>query len=109
MEQEKPAKISRPFLSFFQLLAALSSLTMLYFLYQAQILPIHLFGLIAIFYFLLVALLVIISRKINLLVILIILDILLNLALTFVFYKYIIIDLKLYLNNYFLFHSLYTY
>ena len=88
MQQEKPVKKSRPLLSFFQLLAALSSLTMLYFLYQAQILPIHLFGLIAIFYFLLVALLVIISRKINLLVILIILDILLNLALTFVFYKY---------------------
>ena len=88
MKQEKTAKISRPFLSFFQLLATLSSLIMLYFLYQAQILPIHLFGLIAIFYFLLVALLVIISRKINLLVILIILDILLNLALTFVFYKY---------------------
>ena len=88
MKQEKTAKISRSFLFFFQLLATLSSLIMLYFLYQTQILPIHLFGLITIFYFLLVALLVIISRKINLLVILIILDILLNLALTFVFYKY---------------------
>ena len=88
MKQEKPVKKSRPLLFFFQLLAALSSLAMFYFLYQAQILPVHLFGLIIIFYLLLVALLIIISRKINLLVILIILDILLNLALTFVFYKY---------------------
>lgn len=88
MQQEKTVKKSRSLLSFFQLLAALSSLTMLYFLYQAQILPIHLFGFIAIFYLFLVALLIIISRKINLLVILLILDILLNLALSFVFYKY---------------------
>ena len=88
MQQEKPVKKSRPLLFFFQLLAALSSLTMLYFLYQAQILPIHLFGLITIFYLILVALLIIISRKINLLVILLVLDILLDLALTFVFYKY---------------------
>ena len=88
MQQEKTVKKSRPLLSFFQLLAALSSLTMLYFLYQAQILPIHFFGLIAIFYLLLVGLLIIISRKIILLVILLVLDILLNLALSFVFYKY---------------------
>lgn len=88
MKQEKTVKKSRPLLSFFQLLAALSSLTMLYFLYQAQILPIRLFGFIAIFYLLLVALLIIISRKIVLLIIFIILDILLNLALVFVFYKY---------------------
>lgn len=88
MKQEKPVKKSRLFLSFFQLLAALSSLAMFYFLYQAQILPVHLFGLIIIFYLLLVALLIIISRKIVLLVILLILDILLNLALSFVFYKY---------------------
>lgn len=88
MQQEKTIKKSRPLLSFFQLLAALSSLTMLYFLYQAQILPVRLFGFIVIFYLLLVALLVIISRKIVLLVILLIFDILLNLALSFVFYKY---------------------
>lgn len=88
MKQEKPAKKSRPLLSIFQLLAVLSSLAMFYFLYQAQILPVHLFGLIIIFYLLLVALLIIISRKIVLLVILLILDILLNLALSFVFYKY---------------------
>lgn len=88
MQQEKTVKKSRPLLSFFQLLAALSSLTMLYFLYQAQILPIHFFGLIAIFYLLLVGLLIIISRKIILLAILLVLDILLNLALSFVFYKY---------------------
>ena len=88
MQQEKTVKKSRPLLSIFQLLAALSSLTMLYFLYQAQILPIHLFGLITIFYLFLVALLIIISLKINLLVVLISLDILLNLALSFVFYKY---------------------
>lgn len=88
MQQEKTVKKSRPLLSFFQLLAALSSLTMLYFLYQAQILSIHLFGLITIFYLILVAPLIIISRKINLLVVLLIFDILLNLALTFVFYKY---------------------
>ena len=88
MKQEKPVNKSRLFLSFFQLLAALSSLAMFYFLYQAQILPVHLFGLIIIFYLLLVALLIIISRKIVLLVILLILDILLNLALSFVFYKY---------------------
>ena len=88
MQQEKTVKKSRPLLSFFQLLAALSSLAMLYFLYHAQILPIYLFGFIAIFYLILVALLIIISRKIVLLVILLILDILLNLALSFVFYKY---------------------
>lgn len=88
MKQEKTVKKSRPLLSLFQLLAVLSSLTMLYFLYQAQILPIRLFGFIAIFYLLLVALLIIISRKIVLLIIFIILDILLNLALVFVFYKY---------------------
>ena len=88
MQQEKPFKKSRPLLSFFQLLAALSSLAMLYFFYQAQILPIHLFGFIVIFYLLLVALSIIISRKIILLVILLILDILLNIALSFVFYKY---------------------
>lgn len=88
MKQEKTVKKSRPLLSFFQLLAVLSSLAMLYFLYQAQILPIRLFGFIVIFYLLLVALLIIISRKIVLLIILIILDILLNLALSFVFYKY---------------------
>lgn len=88
MQQEKTVKKSRSLLSFFQLLAALSSLTMLYFLYQAQILPVHFFGFIVIFYLLLVALLVIISRKIVLLVILLIFDILLNLALSFVFNKY---------------------
>lgn len=88
MKQEKTVKKSRPLLSLFQLLAVLSSLAMLYFLYQAQILPIRLFGFIAIFYFLLVSLLIIISRKIILLIILLILDILLNLALVFVFYKY---------------------
>lgn len=88
MKQEKTVKKSRPLLPLFQLLAVLSSLAMLYFLYQAQILPIRLFGFIAIFYFLLVSLLIIISRKIVLLIILIILDILLNLALSFVFYKY---------------------
>ena len=88
MKQEKTAKISRPFLSFFQLLAALSGLVMLYFLHQAQILPVHLFGFIIIFYFLLVTLLIIISRKIVLLFILLVLDILLNLVLSFVFYKY---------------------
>ena len=88
MKQEKPVKKSRPLLSFFQLLAVLSSLTMLYFLYQAQILPIQLFGLITIFYLLLVALLIIISRKIVLLAIILVLDILLNLVLSFVFYKY---------------------
>ncbi len=88
MQQEKPVKKSRPLLFFFQLLAALSSLTMLYFLYQAQILPIHLFSLITIFYLILVALLIIIGRKIVLLVVLLILDILLNVALSFVFYKY---------------------
>ena len=88
MKQEKTDKKSRPLLSFFQLIAVLSSLAMLYFLYQAQILPVHLFGLIAIFYFLLITLLIIASRKIVLLVIFLILDILLNIALTFVFYKY---------------------
>ena len=88
MKQEKTVKKSRPLLFFFQLLAALSSLTMLYFLYQAQILPIQLFGLIAIFYLLLVAFLIIINRKIILLVILLVLDVVLNIALTFVFYKY---------------------
>ena len=88
MKQEKPVKKSRPLLSFFQLLAVLSSLTMLYFLYQAQILPIQLFGLITIFYLLLVALLIIISRKIVPLAIILVLDILLNLVLSFVFYKY---------------------
>lgn len=88
MKQEKTVKKSRPFLSFFQLLAALSSLAMLYFLYQSQVLPIRLFGFVAIFYLLLIALLIIISRKIVLLVILLILDTLLNIALSFVFYKY---------------------
>ena len=88
MKQEKPVKKSRPLLFFFQLLAALSSLAMFYFLYQAQILPVRLFGFIVILYLLLVTLLVIISRKIVLLVILLIFDILLNLALSFVFYKY---------------------
>lgn len=88
MKQEKTVKKSRPLLSFFQLLAALSSLAMLYFLYQAQILPIRLFGFIVIFYLLLVVLLIIISRKIILLAILLILDILLNIVLAFVFYKY---------------------
>jgi cell envelope-related function transcriptional attenuator common domain len=88
MKQEKPAKKSRPLLSIFQLLAVLSSLAMLYFLYQAQILPVHLFCFIIVFYLLLVALLIIISRKIILLVILLVLNILLNLALSFVFYKY---------------------
>lgn len=88
MKQEKTVKKSRPFLSFFQLLATLSSLAMLYFLYQSQVLPIRLFGFIVIFYLLLVTLLIIISRKIVLLVILLILDTLLNIALSFVFYKY---------------------
>lgn len=88
MKQEKTVKKSRPFLSFFQLLAALSSLAMLYFLYQSQVLPIRLFGFVAIFYLLLIAILIIISRKIVLLIILLILDTLLNIALSFVFYKY---------------------
>lgn len=88
MKQEKTVKKPRPFLSFFQLLAALSSLAMLYFLYQSQVLPIRLFGFVAIFYLLLIALLIIISRKIVLLVILLALNILLNIALSFVFYKY---------------------
>ena len=88
MKQEKTVKKSRPLLSFFQLLAALSSLAMLYFLYQAQVLPIRLFGFVAIFYLLLIAILIIVSRKIVLLVILLILDTLLNIALSFVFYKY---------------------
>lgn len=87
-DKEKTVKKSRPLLSFFQLLTALSSLAMLYFSNQAQILPIHLFGFIVIFYLLLVTLLIIVSRKIILLVILLILDILLNIALSFVFYKY---------------------
>lgn len=88
MKQEKTVKKSRPFLSFFQLLAALSSLAMLYFLYQSQVLPIRLFGFVVIFYLLLVTLLIIISRKIVLLVVLLVLDTLLNIALSFVFYKY---------------------
>ena len=88
MKQEKTVKKSRPLLSFFQLLAALSSLAMLYFLYQSQVLPVRLFGFVVIFYLLLVALLIIISRKIVLLVILLVLDTLLNIALSFVFYKY---------------------
>lgn len=88
MKQEKPVKKSRPFLSFFQLLAALSSLAMLYFLYQSQVLPIRLFGFVVIFYLLLITLLIVISRKIVLLVILLILDTLLNITLSFVFYKY---------------------
>lgn len=88
MKQEKTVKKSRPLLSFFQLLAALSSLAMLYFLYQSQVLPVRLFGFVTIFYLLLVTLLIIISRKIVLLVILLILDTLLNIALSFVFYKY---------------------
>ena len=88
MKQEKPVKKSRPLLSFFQLLAALSSFAMLYFLYQAQILPVRLFGFVAIFYLLLIALLIVISRKIILLVILLVLNTLINIALSFVFYKY---------------------
>ena len=88
MKQEKNLQKSRPILSFFQLLAALSSLAMLYFLYQAQILPVRLFGFVAIFYLLLIALLIVISRKIILLVILLILNTLINIALSFVFYKY---------------------
>ena len=88
MKQEKNLQKSRPILSFFQLLAALSSLAMLYFLYQAQILPVRLFGFVAIFYLLLIALLIVISRKIILLVILLVLNTLINIALSFVFYKY---------------------
>ena len=88
MKQEKNLQKSRPILSFFQLLAALSSLVMLYFLYQAQILPVRLFGFVAIFYLLLIALLIVISRKIILLVILLVLNTLINIALSFVFYKY---------------------
>ena len=88
MKQEKTVKKSRPLLSFFQLLAALSSLAMLYFLYQAQILPVRLFGFVAIFYLLLIALLIVISRKITFLVILLVLNTLINIALSFVFYKY---------------------
>lgn len=88
MKQEKNLQKSRPILFFFQLLAALSSLAMLYFLYQAQILPVRLFGFVAIFYLLLIALLIVISRKIILLVILLVLNTLINIALSFVFYKY---------------------
>lgn len=92
MKREKNNKKSRPILSLFQLFAILSSFTMLYFLYQSQILPTHLFSLVIIAYLLLVVLLIIISRKFILLVILLVLDIIINVALAFVFYKY---------NNYF--------
>ena len=92
MKQEKNNKKSRPILSLFQLFAVLSSFAMLYFLYQSQILPTHLFSLVIISYFILVVLLIIISRKFILLTILLVLDIIINVVLAFVFYKY---------NNYF--------
>ena len=88
MKQEKPVKKSRPFLSFFQLLTTLSSLATLYFLYQAQILPFHLFSLLLIIVFLITAVVIFLSFRHKIAGIFLILCIFINSVLSFLLYKY---------------------
>ena len=92
MKQEKSERKSErkstPIRALFQLLALLSTCSALYFLYQAQLLPIRLFGFLAIGVFLILALLITLSKRYVFVVILLILDTIINLALSFVFYKY---------------------
>ena len=92
MKQEKSERKSErkstPIRTLFQLLALLSTCSALYFLYQAQLLPIRLFGFLTIGVFLLLALLITLSKRFCFIVIFLILDTIINLALSFVFYKY---------------------
>ena len=92
MKQEKSERKSErkstPIRALFQLLALLSTCSALYFLYQAQLLPIRLFGFLAIGVLLILALLITLSKRYVFVVILLILDTIINLALSFVFYKY---------------------
>ena len=86
--ERKSERKSTPLRALFQLLALLSTCSALYFLYQAQLLPIRLFGFLAIGVLLILALLITLSKRYVFVVILLILDTIINLALSFVFYKY---------------------
>ena len=88
MKQEKTIKKLRPFLFFFQLLTTLSSLATLYFLYQAQILPFHLFSLLLIIVFLITAVVIFLSFRHKIAGIFLILCIFINSVLSFLLYKY---------------------
>ena len=88
MKQEKTIKKLRPFLFFFQLLTTLSSLATLYFLYQAQILPFHLFSLLLIIVFLITAVVIFLSFRHKIAIIFLILCIFINSVLSFLLYKY---------------------
>ena len=73
---------------FFQLLTTLSSLATLYFLYQAQILPFHLFSLLLIIVFLITAVVIFLSFRHKIAGIFLILCIFINSVLSFLLYKY---------------------
>ena len=88
MKQEKTIKKLRPFMFFFQLLTTLSSLATLYFLYQAQILPFHLFSLLLIIVFLITAVVIFLSFRHKIAGIFLILCIFINSVLSFLLYKY---------------------
>lgn len=93
MKQDKTVKKTRPFRprpfrTVFQFLSIFSTCLTFYFLYQANILPIRLFFVAVITVFLLLLFLIHLSKRLGLFTFFLILITLINLLLSFIFYKY---------------------
>ena len=93
MKQDKTVKKSRPFRprpfrTVFQFLSIISTCSAFYFLYQANILPVRLFFVAVIAVFLLLLFFIRLSKRLGLFTFFLILVTLINLLLSFVFYKY---------------------